>query len=177
MKCNIYKKRNNHTKGTNFMNNNNLSKNNKKTYQSKNYKDADYHTPEGKNTLIIFRHTEKKLCHSEASVTNVQVTEGKITFFIENGSPIIFENKNLVRDVCTDDEPPSPNKYDSFWGKKSILEHHSSQIWNMATCYGAIADDSSLCFLSELLYDGVTHFILEDYQQSKESLKMFYMNA
>ena len=148
-----------------------------KPFQPKNYKIEGCQPHKVQNELTVFRHTKKKLHTYKHFITNVQVTEGKITFFVEDGSPIIFENKNLVRDVCTDGEPPSPNKYNSFWGKKSILEHHSSQIWNMATCYGAIGDDSSLCFLSELLYDEVTHFILEDYEQSKESLERFYMNT
>ena len=138
-----------------------------------NYDVIGNHTTEFKNELIVFHHTEKGLYTYKSLVTNIQVTKGELTFFLENGQQITYENSNLVHDVCTDGEPPSPNKYASFWGKKSILEHHSSEICHIATCYGAVGDKSSLYFLSEVLYDEGTYFFLEDFHECVEALNMF----
>jgi len=129
-------------------------------------------TSEFKNELIVFRHTKKHIHTYKAFVTNVQVIKGKIIFFLNNGHQTTYENKNLVNDICSIVELPSPNKYDSFWGKKSILKHHSSKIFGTSPCYGAIGDGSSLYHLSELLYHGGTTFILEDYSEFPEALDM-----
>lgn len=147
-----------------------------KPFQPKKYKAEDRHTHGNKNELIVFRHTKKHIYIYKAFVTNVQVIQGQIIFFLDNGHQITYENKNLVNDICSIIELPSAEKYNSFWGRKSILKHHSSKIVNTPPCYGAIADDSSLYYLSELLYNGGTSFILEDFNECKEALETFNAN-
>ena len=121
---------------------------------------SDEEKYEYKNDILIRWMTEEKFCPYRLFYKDIEVTKGKIKFLLDNGDSLIVESKIINRNISED------NKYDSFYGKKSILEHHCSLVRSDNTNYGWINEVTSYHVpfdLSECVHDGVTSFILRDY--------------
>ena len=119
---------------------------------------------EYRNDLIFYSHTENKFLPYRLFLTDIKVTEEKITFFVENGDPIVVEDLNLYGNP-TDKELGLSNDYKSFLGKESILKQNATTLLCLKGNYGWLneVDVYSSKLITECIHDGVTTFIIHDF--------------
>lgn len=128
---------------------------------------------EYKNDLCFYLTSKKDFSPYRLFITDIEVTNGKITFFVEDGPPIIIEDKFLMNTFRTDNEKSCPNTYNSFFGKKSILKHHFKHVYPFDCSY-YWSNEVESCYaniITEVIHDGVTTFIIDDFGDSEADLE------
>ena len=131
-------------------------------------------TYEYRNDLLFYSHTENKFRPYRLFIKDIKVTTGQITFIVENGDPIIVKDWCLNNNIRADDETYLSNEYESFWGKKSILKHHSASLLCLKGSYGWLneVDVYSAKILTECIHDGVTSFIIHDFGEFEDGFEI-----
>ena len=121
---------------------------------------------EHRNDLRFHYLDKDRYSYYRLFVKDIGIENGKITFFFEDDAPpLIIEDRFLMSTFRTDSEVSFPDKYESFWGKKSILKHHFKNVYPCNTSYFWQNEDASYytTIITECLHDGVTSFtICED---------------
>ena len=144
-------------------------------FPPKDYKGEGDCRYEYRNDVLLYDACKGRYDPVRLFLSDVKVTEGKITLFVEDSGTITIENRNLLHDVCTDDENPSPHKYESFWGKESILKHHATSVswckFQNHRWFGEV-EKYDLNIISECIHDGVTTFIIWEYGQFEDDFEV-----
>jgi len=148
---------------------------NDKPFPPKDYKGKGDSRYEYRNDVLLYDSCKQRYAPFRLFLNDIKVTEGKITFFVEDSKTITIEDGKLLHDICADDENPPPNKYESFWGKKSILKHHATSVYWCRSDNHQWFDDPDtygLNCVSEFIHDGVTSFIIDDYGEFEDDFEV-----
>jgi len=126
---------------------------------------------EYKNDLRFWYPPKNRYYPFRLFIKDIEIENGKITFFFEDDEPpLIIESSFLIGTFRTGSEVSSPDKYESFWGKKSILQHHFKHVYpDDTSCYWKNETASYYTnIISESLHDGVTSFTITDNDEFEE---------
>lgn len=148
---------------------------NDKPFPPEDYKGEGDSRYEYRNDVLIYDNCKGRYYPFRLFLNGIKVTEGKITFFVEDDEEITIEDMKLLHDICADDENPSPNKYESFWGKESILKHHATSVcWFKSNNHRWFnnPDIYGLNLISECIHDGVTSFIIHNYGEFEDDFEV-----
>jgi len=116
------------------------------------------------NDVIVYSAFEQRFLNIRLPLEGIEVTKGKITFFISDGSSFFIEDDSIIHNIYPDGEKPITDSYKSFFGKKSILANHC----DVDCCNSFLArwtntgETYDVGPITECIHDGVTSFIVTD---------------
>ena len=151
---------------------------NDKPFPPKDYKGEGDCRYEYKNVLRFWWPPKNRYYPYRLFIKDIEIENGKITFFFENDEPpLIIESRFLMSTFRTGSEVSSPDKYESFWGKKSILKHHFKHVYPTDESYHwkNEVDSYYTNIITESLHDGVTSFTIcydEEFEDEWEYLEL-----
>lgn len=128
------------------------------------FRDADIKY-EYRNDIRFFYPCDNRYSLERLFINDVEIKNGKITFILDDGTPLIVEDRFLMNTFRTDNEESFPNTYKSFFGKKSILKHHFKHVYptNYSYYWSNEVASYETNDIIECIHDGVTSFIIIDH--------------
>jgi len=95
---------------------------------------------------------------------DIAVTKGELKFFLEDGRSFCIRDKAIVRNIHPDKKNSSTNKYKSYMGNKSVLNHHSNSVVSLNGFTFGLSEKidsySTNGNIIECIHDNVTTFII-----------------
>ena len=116
------------------------------------------------NDVIVYSAYEQRFLKIRLPLEGIEVTKGKITFFISDGSSFYIEDDSIKHNIYPEDENSIIDNYKLFFGKKSILANHCGvDCCNSFLAYWTNTGETyDVGPITECIHDGVTSFIITD---------------